>query len=47
MDYSNETTFSLYRNMPLVMQMWNAFRGRALAVEPLEDVHFWISFVLG
>ena len=24
--------FSLYRNMPLVMQMWNTYRGRALAV---------------
>lgn len=23
--------FSLYRNMPLVMQMWNTYRGRALA----------------
>ncbi|MGM9551911.1 MAG: DUF4417 domain-containing protein [Clostridia bacterium] len=23
--------FSLYRNMPLCMQMWNAYRGRALA----------------
>ncbi len=23
--------FSMYRNMPLVMQMWNAYRGRALA----------------
>lgn len=24
--------FSLYRNMPLVMQMWNTYRGRAIAV---------------
>lgn len=24
--------FSVYRNMPLVMQMWNIFKGRALAV---------------
>ena len=24
--------FSLYRNMPLVMQMWNTYRGRALGV---------------
>lgn len=24
--------FSLYRNMPLCMQMWNTYRGRALAV---------------
>lgn len=24
--------FSLYRNMPLVMQMWNTYRGRALSV---------------
>lgn len=24
--------FSLYRNMPLVMQQWNTYRGRALAV---------------
>ena len=24
--------FSLYRNMPLVMQMWNTYRGRSLAV---------------
>jgi hypothetical protein len=24
--------FSLYRNMPLVMQMWNTYRGRALAI---------------
>ena len=24
--------FSLYRNMPLVMQMWNTYRGRAVAV---------------
>lgn len=24
--------FSLYRNMPLVMQMWNTYRNRALAV---------------
>ena len=24
--------FSLYRNMPLVMQLWNTYRGRALAV---------------
>ncbi len=24
--------FSLYRNMPLVMQMWNTYRGRTLAV---------------
>ncbi len=24
--------FSLYRNMPLVMQMWNTYKGRALAV---------------
>lgn len=24
--------FSLYRNMPLVMQMWNTYRGKALAV---------------
>ena len=24
--------FSLYRNMPLVMQMWNTYRSRALAV---------------
>lgn len=24
--------FSLYRNMPLVLQMWNTYRGRALAV---------------
>ena len=24
--------FSLYRNMPLVMQIWNTYRGRALAV---------------
>ncbi len=24
--------FSLYRNMPLPMQMWNTYRGRALAV---------------
>ena len=23
--------FSLYRNMPLCMQMWNTYRGRALA----------------
>ena len=23
--------FSLYRNMPLVMQMWNTYRNRALA----------------
>ena len=23
--------FSLYRNMPLVMQMWNTYRGRAIA----------------
>ena len=23
--------FSLYRNMPLVMQMWNTYRGRAVA----------------
>lgn len=27
--------FSLYRNMPLVMQMWNTYRGRALA--------FWLQ----
>lgn len=24
--------FSLYRNMPLCMQMWNTYRGRAIAV---------------
>ena len=24
--------FSVYRNMPLVMQMWNIFKGRALTV---------------
>ena len=24
--------FSLYRNMPLVMQMWNTYRGRSIAV---------------
>ncbi len=24
--------FSLYRNMPLIMQMWNTYRGRAIAV---------------
>lgn len=24
--------FSLYRNMPLVMQLWNTYRGRAIAV---------------
>ena len=24
--------FSLYRNMPLVMQIWNTYRGRSLAV---------------
>ena len=24
--------FSLYRNMPLVMQMWNTYRGRAITV---------------
>lgn len=24
--------FSLYRNMPLLMQMWNTYRGRAIAV---------------
>lgn len=24
--------FSVYRNMPLIMQMWNTYRGRALAV---------------
>lgn len=24
--------FSLYRNMPLIMQIWNTYRGRALAV---------------
>jgi len=24
--------FSLYRNMPLVMQIWNTYRGRAIAV---------------
>lgn len=24
--------FSLYRNMPLVMQMWNTYRGKAIAV---------------
>ena len=24
--------FSLYRNMPLVMQMWNTYRNRALSV---------------
>ena len=24
--------FSLYRNMPLVMQQWNTYRGRAIAV---------------
>lgn len=25
--------FSLYRNMPLCMQMWNTYRGRAIAVQ--------------
>jgi len=39
--------FSLYRNMPLVMQEWNTFRGRALAfwlqsngVEIIPNVRF-------
>ncbi len=39
--------FSLYRNMPLVMQMWNTYRGRALAmwlqnndVEIIPNVRF-------
>lgn len=39
--------FSLYRNMPLVMQMWNTCRGRALAawlqsngVEVIPNVRF-------
>ncbi|MGN0180364.1 MAG: DUF4417 domain-containing protein [Monoglobaceae bacterium] len=29
--------FSLYRNMPLVMQQWNTYRGRALAVWLLSN----------
>ena len=39
--------FSLYRNMPLVMQMWNTYRGRALAawlqgngIEIIPNVRF-------
>ena len=39
--------FSLYRNMPLVMQMWNTYRGRAVAcwlqnngVEIIPNVRF-------
>ena len=39
--------FSLYRNMPLVMQMWNTYRGRAVAcwlqnngVEVIPNVRF-------
>ena len=39
--------FSLYRNMPLVMQMWNTYRGRALAnwfqkngIEVIPNVRF-------
>jgi len=39
--------FSLYRNMPLCMQMWNTYRGRALAlwlqnngVEVIPNVRF-------
>ena len=39
--------FSLYRNMPLVMQQWNTYRGRALAhwlqsngVEVIPNVRF-------
>ena len=39
--------FSLYRNMPLCMQMWNAYRGRALAtwmqsngIEIIPNVRF-------
>lgn len=39
--------FSLYRNMPLVMQQWNAYRGRALAtwfqtngIEVIPNVRF-------
>lgn len=39
--------FSLYRNMPLVIQMWNTYRGRALAhwlqkngIEVIPNVRF-------
>lgn len=39
--------FSMYRNMPLVMQAWNAYRGRALAswlaennIEVIPNVRF-------
>ena len=39
--------FSLYRNMPLVMQMWNTYRNRALAywlqnnvIEVIPNVRF-------
>ncbi len=39
--------FSLYRNMPLVMQVWNTYRGRALAfwfqkngIEVIPNVRF-------
>lgn len=39
--------FSLYRNMPLIMQMWNTYRGRAIAawlqnngIEVIPNVRF-------